>query len=87
MSEDEFYEVELKLQTDDPELLDRIWAQDQIGPFRVTGRRIQRQRNNYFDSPDRALDRARGNLRWRTFADSPSAELTYKGPAEVIAGS
>lgn len=86
MANGESFEIELKLQTEDPDLLDRLWARQEIGPFRVTGRRIERQSNAYFDSPDHALDRAQGNLRWRTFADSPQAELTYKGPSEVVDG-
>lgn len=85
MARDDF-EVELKLQTDDEALLDRLWALEHLGTFDVVGRHRQRHHNVYFDSPDHALDRARGNLRWRTVAGSGQAELTYKGPAEVHNG-
>jgi inorganic triphosphatase YgiF len=80
------YEVELKRQPDDAALLDRLWAMDRIGPFAVIEREVRNQRNAYFDSPDHALDRAQGNLRWRTLEGSDDAELTYKGPSEVVHG-
>lgn len=85
MARDDF-EVELKLQTDDEALLDRLWSLERLGSFDVVARHRQRHHNVYFDSPDHALDRARGNLRWRTVAGSGQAELTYKGPAEVHNG-
>lgn len=85
MTEDT-YEVELKLQPRQEATLDSIWAMDRIGEFEVTSRRRLQLHNRYYDSPDHALDRAGGNLRWRTIAGSNEAELTYKGPSEVHGG-
>src|SRR4051812_21908621 len=70
------YEVELKLQPHDAGLLDQLWAMDRIGAFIVIHRELRNQRNAYLDSPDHALDRAQGNLRWRTLEGSDDGELT-----------
>jgi inorganic triphosphatase YgiF len=80
------YEVELKLQPLHSRTLDDVWALDRIGDFEVVSRRRLQLHNCYFDSPDHALDRAGGNLRWRTIVGSSEAELTYKGPSEVHNG-
>lgn len=80
------YEVELKVQPRDPAILDAIWVLDRIGSFEVIARRRVQLHNRYYDSPDHALDRAGGNLRWRTIAGADEAELTYKGPSHVQAG-
>jgi inorganic triphosphatase YgiF len=82
----ENYEVELKLQPHEAEMLDRVWALDRVGSFDVISRRTLHLYNRYYDSPDSALNRAGGNLRWRTIEGSPEAELTYKGPSEVHGG-
>jgi hypothetical protein len=80
------YEVELKLQPRDAASLDAVWEMDRIGSFEVLSRHQLKLRNRYYDSPDHALDRAGGNLRWRTIAESDQAELTYKGPSQVRGG-
>jgi inorganic triphosphatase YgiF len=82
----ENYEVELKLHPHEPEMLDRVWVLDRVGSFDVISRRRLRLENRYYDSRDFALDRAGGNLRWRTIEGAAEAELTYKGPSEVHGG-
>src|SRR6476620_4717688 len=68
------YEVELKLQPLQSKTLDDVWALDRSGDFEVLSRRHLQLHNQYFDSADHALDRARGNLRWRTIAGASEAE-------------
>jgi inorganic triphosphatase YgiF len=78
--------VELKLRPREALTLDTLWALERIGAFEVVSRRRLQLHNRYYDSPDHALDRAGGNLRWRTIAGSDHAELTFKGPSEVRGG-
>ena len=80
------YEVELKLQPLQSKTLDDVWGLDRIGDFEVVSRQHLQLHNQYFDSTNHALDRAGGNLRWRTIAGASQAELTYKGPSQVHNG-
>jgi inorganic triphosphatase YgiF len=80
------YEVELKLQPLQSKTLDDVWNLDRIGDFEVVSRHHLQLHNQYFDSTDNALDRAGGNLRWRTIVGASEAELTYKGPSQVRNG-
>ncbi|HEX3245646.1 MAG TPA: CYTH domain-containing protein [Chloroflexota bacterium] len=80
------YEVELKLQPLESKTLDDVWDLERIADFEVVSRHHLQLRSQYFDSTDNALDRAGGNLRWRTIAGAGEAELTYKGPSQVNNG-
>jgi inorganic triphosphatase YgiF len=83
MSREPFQSVEreLKLEPEDPALLDRLSAVDKLGPFEVVGRRAERQRNSFFDTPTRALRAARLALRRRCVESERLASATLPGEA------
>ncbi len=83
---DETLERELKLQPQDPGLLDRLAAVEYLGPFSVAGRRRELQRNTFFDSASRALTAARLGFRRRTIAGEPLATWTLKGNGHLLRG-
>jgi triphosphatase len=79
-------EQELKLTPDEPELLDRIWSHDQLGPFLVLGRRTEQQRNSFYDTRTRALGAHRLALRRRCVPGQTIATWTLKGEGEMLRG-
>ncbi len=79
-------ERELKLIPERPELLEILAGLDELGPFRVTGRRRALQRNGFFDTRDRALGARRIALRRRTTSDSGAASWTVKAEGEHLRG-
>jgi inorganic triphosphatase YgiF len=79
-------ERELKLEPDDPALLERLATLDQLGPFRVVGRRAEQQRNSFFDSRTRALGSARLALRRRLISGQTLATWTLKSEGELLRG-
>ena len=85
MSDDNL-ERELKLRPDEPAMLDRLAAVDRLGPFSVTGRRHEVQRNSFFDSSSRALSKARVSFRRRTIQGEPLATWTLKGGGNQARG-
>jgi len=83
---DDNLERELKLRPAEPALLDQLAAVDRLGPFRVTGRRREVQRNSFFDSASRALSQARVSFRRRTLQGEPLATWTVKGEGRHARG-
>jgi inorganic triphosphatase YgiF len=79
-------ERELKLTPRKPTLLDELWDMRAFGPFEVLGRRIERQRNSFFDTRERALRRARIGFRRRVIHDQPLAVWTIKGEGSMLRG-
>ncbi|HLZ29387.1 MAG TPA: CYTH domain-containing protein [Chloroflexota bacterium] len=79
-------ERELKLRPDEPELLDRLAVVDRLGPFTVTGRRREIQRNGFFDSSSRAFGGARVSFRRRTIQGASLATWTLKGEGQQARG-
>ena len=79
-------ERELKLVPADAGLLDRLAGLDQLGPFRVTGRHREEQRNSFFDSPARAFETARLGFRRRVIEGQRLATWTLKGEGSVASG-
>jgi inorganic triphosphatase YgiF len=79
-------EVELKLTPADETLLDRLAEVARIGRFEVIGRRHERQRNSFFDTPTRALRTARIGFRRRVIEGEPMAVWTVKGESQHSRG-
>jgi len=77
-------ERELKLVPADAGLLDRLAALDHLGPFRVTGRHTEQQRNSFFDSSQRAFEAARLGFRRRLVEGQRLATWTLKGEGSVV---
>jgi inorganic triphosphatase YgiF len=71
-------ERELKLTPTDPSLFGRLESLPTLGPFKVVGRRTERQRNSFFDTRDRALQRARIGFRRRVVEGQAMATWTIK---------
>jgi len=79
-------ERELKLRPDDPSLLDRVAELERLGPFSVSSRRRELQRNSFFDSSSRALRSARVSFRRRTIQGESLATWSLKGEGSRAAG-
>jgi inorganic triphosphatase YgiF len=79
-------ERELKLVADGPALLDRLADIHALGPFHVTGRSQELQRNSFFDAPARALELAHIGFRRRVVSGRRLATWTIKGQGGVIRG-
>jgi inorganic triphosphatase YgiF len=79
-------ERELKLVPADPALLDRLAGIDQLGPFVVRGRRHELQSNSFFDSPTRALGKARIGFRRRIIQGQRLATWTIKADGALVNG-
>jgi inorganic triphosphatase YgiF len=79
-------ERELKLTPDQPELLDRLAAVERLGPFEVTARAREQQRNSFFDTRDGSLRAARLALRRRVVVGRPMALWTLKAEGELFRG-
>lgn len=79
-------ERELKLAPADVSLLDRLAGLDRLGPFIVTGRREERQRNSFFDTRGRALEAAHVGFRRRATDGRRLATWTLKAGGQVLGG-
>jgi inorganic triphosphatase YgiF len=79
-------ERELKLTPTDPSLFDRLERLQTLGPFDVVGRRTERQRNSFFDTGNRALQRARIGFRRRDVQGQSMATWTIKAEGTVVRG-
>lgn len=79
-------ERELKLTPTDPSLFDRLEGLPSLGPFKVVGRRTERQRNSFFDTGDRALQRARIGFRRRDVQGESMATWTIKAEGTLSRG-
>jgi inorganic triphosphatase YgiF len=77
-------ERELKLVPKSEALLDELAVLDHLGPFEVHGRRRELQRNAFFDTRDRALQRERVGFRRRMLEGQRLAVWTIKGDARHI---
>ena len=77
-------ERELKLVPESETLLEQLAAIDRLGPFHVRGRRREMQRNAFFDTRDRTLQRERVGFRRRVVEGTPVASWTIKGDARVV---
>jgi inorganic triphosphatase YgiF len=75
-------ERELKLVPIDEAMLDRLAAVDQLGELVVKRRWQELQRNSYFDTPSRALTRARVGFRRRTIQGQSLATWSLKAGDE-----
>jgi inorganic triphosphatase YgiF len=76
-------ERELKLRPDEPALLDRLSGVVRLGPFTVTGRRHEVQRNSFFDSSSGALSTAKVGFRRRTIQGQALATWSLKAGGET----
>jgi inorganic triphosphatase YgiF len=79
-------ERELKLTPRDAALLDALWQLDELGPFQVTARRTEEQRNSFFDTRERALRQAHIGFRRRTIAGQKMATWTLKAEGGLFRG-
>jgi inorganic triphosphatase YgiF len=79
-------ERELKLRPAEPALLDRLAALDHLGPFVVTGRRREQQRNSFFDTRSRAFEAARLGFRRRVIDGRALATWTLKAEGRTVHG-
>jgi inorganic triphosphatase YgiF len=79
-------ERELKLVPGDAALLDALWQLTQLGPFTLDSKRVERQRNSFFDSRDRSLSQARLGFRRRTIEGLTMATWTLKAEGDVFRG-
>lgn len=79
-------EQELKLAPLDAGLLDRLAEVETLGPFVVAGRRLERQRNAFFDTREGALGTARLTLRRRQIEGQRLATWTLKGQGRTVNG-
>jgi inorganic triphosphatase YgiF len=79
-------ERELKLTPRDPALLDLLWQLDELGPFSVSSRRTEQQRNSFFDTRERALRKAHIGFRRRTVTGQPMAAWTLKAEGGLFRG-
>jgi inorganic triphosphatase YgiF len=77
-------ERELKLVPRSEALLDQLAVIDKLGPFEVRARRRELQRNAFFDTRDRALQRERVGFRRRLVEGQRLAVWTIKGDARHI---
>jgi inorganic triphosphatase YgiF len=77
-------ERELKLVPTSEALLDQLAAIDGLGPFQVSGRRREVQRNAFFDTRSRSLQDARVGFRRRIVEGQPLAAWTIKGDARHL---
>jgi inorganic triphosphatase YgiF len=80
----DYLERELKLVPASDEMLDELEQVDRLGPWEVVGRRRELQHNAFFDSPLRALRKARIGFRRRTIEGQPMAIWTIKGDAQHV---
>ena len=71
-------ERELKLAPHESALLELLADLRTIGPFEVVGAKLERQRNAYFDTRTRALQRAKLAFRRRVEPDEMVATWTLK---------
>jgi inorganic triphosphatase YgiF len=83
MSDNE--ERELKLMPEDPGLLDRLADVPRLADFEVAGRRRERQRNSFYDTPSRALGRAHVGFRRRVVEGEHLARWSLKGDSDLTA--
>jgi inorganic triphosphatase YgiF len=72
-------ERELKLMPLDAGLLERLAGVEHLGQFTVVGRRLERQRNSFFDTRDGALRAARVGFRRREVEGNLLATWSLKG--------
>jgi len=79
-------ERELKLTPDDPALLERLAAAERLGELEAKSRHRELQRNSFFDTPQRALTRARMGFRRRTIEGQKMATWSLKGNGSHSAG-
>jgi inorganic triphosphatase YgiF len=86
LNESSTVERELKLVPASDELLDELAHVDDLGPFRVAGRRHERQHNDFFDSASRQLSTAHVGFRRRTVDGQRMARWTLKGESELMRG-
>lgn len=86
MNDNDNRERELKLVPADEGLLDRLEAVERLGELEVRGRRRELQRNSFFDTPSRALGRARVGFRRRTIAGERVATWTLKADSKLEGG-
>lgn len=79
-------ERELKLVPADEALLDLLEQVDRLGPFQVKGKRRERQRNSFFDTPSHALGAAHVGFRRRVIDGQPLATWSLKADAALVKG-
>jgi inorganic triphosphatase YgiF len=79
-------ERELKLVPADAALLEALWQRTTLGPFTLSNKRTEHQRNSFFDSRDRGLSQARLGFRRRTIDGQPMATWTLKAEGDVFRG-
>jgi inorganic triphosphatase YgiF len=79
-------ERELKLVPLDQALLGRLASLTRLGPFQVSARRHETQRNAFFDTPNRALRAARIGFRRRSVEGERMARWTLKANGELVGG-
>ena len=79
-------EQELKLVPEAESFLDELARADHLGPFTVTGRHREMQRNSFFDSPSRTLSQAHVGFRRRTIDGHGQAAWTIKGESDLVGG-
>ena len=72
-------ELEVKFAPVGERTLDELAARAAIPGWRITERRVERQHNTYFDTPDTLLEAARSSLRRRVLDDGAGGvEWTFK---------
>jgi inorganic triphosphatase YgiF len=79
-------ERELKLVPRDVALLDRLADMNAVGPFAVVRRSEENQRNSFFDTSSRSLEKAQVGFRRRVVSDRQLAAWTIKGQGGVVRG-
>jgi inorganic triphosphatase YgiF len=79
-------ERELKLTPDDPALLERLAAAERVGELVAKSRHRELQHNSFFDTPERALTRARMGFRRRTIDGHKMATWALKADGSHVAG-
>ena len=79
-------ERELKLVPADPSILEALARAERLGPFIALRRRLDVQRNSFFDSRSRALSAARVGFRRRTIEGQRLATWSIKGDTALLRG-
>ena len=79
-------ERELKLMPSDDGLLDQLANLERLGPFEERGRRHELQRNSFFDSATRTLQKARVSFRRRIIEGQSLATWTIKANGDLQQG-
>src|SRR5205823_1860371 len=79
-------ERERKLVPVDEALLDRLAEVEALGPLRVVSRRVEQQRNAFFDNAARAFAAAHVGFRRRVVDGQAMATWTIKGESAVVRG-